>query len=148
MWIIQEPKKVALWNKGHFEEEKQRVCSTFKIFSTYICWINKKMQHLEVSGAVRPLKWSLGVKWLISRAKSKCPEKKLLECHYMNEKRYIECPGNEPTSPRLDAGEKPLEIWLADICCILFVAIHCFNVFFLLARYPPVGSGLLIHEIS
>jgi len=24
------------------------------------------MQHLEVSGAVRPLKWSLGVKWLIA----------------------------------------------------------------------------------
>ena len=24
------------------------------------------MQHLEVSGAVRPLKWPLGVKWLIS----------------------------------------------------------------------------------
>jgi len=23
------------------------------------------MQHLEVSGAVRPLKWSLSVKWLI-----------------------------------------------------------------------------------
>jgi len=22
------------------------------------------MKHLEVSGAVRPLKWSLGVKWL------------------------------------------------------------------------------------
>ena len=22
------------------------------------------MQHLEVSGAVRPLKWSLGVKWI------------------------------------------------------------------------------------
>jgi len=22
------------------------------------------MQHLKVSGAVRPLKWSLGVKWL------------------------------------------------------------------------------------
>ena len=36
----------------------------FKIFSTYICRINKKMQHLEVSGAVRPLKWPLGVKWL------------------------------------------------------------------------------------
>ena len=43
----------------------------FKIFSTYICWINKKMQHLEVSGAVRPLKWSLSVKWL---------RKKLLKC--------------------------------------------------------------------
>jgi len=23
------------------------------------------MQHLKVSGAVRPLKWPLGVKWLI-----------------------------------------------------------------------------------
>ena len=23
------------------------------------------MQHLEVSGAVRPLKWSLGVNWII-----------------------------------------------------------------------------------
>jgi len=23
------------------------------------------MQHLEVSGAVRPLKWPLGVKWLM-----------------------------------------------------------------------------------
>jgi len=40
----------------------------FKIFSTYICRINKKMQRLKVSGAVRPLKWSLGVKWLISSA--------------------------------------------------------------------------------
>ena len=36
----------------------------FKIFSTYICWINKKIYYLEVSGAVRPLKLSLGVKWL------------------------------------------------------------------------------------
>ena len=52
MWIIQEPKKLALWNKRHFEEEKRRVCSMFKIFSTYICWIYK-MQHLEFSGAVR-----------------------------------------------------------------------------------------------
>jgi hypothetical protein len=43
MWIIQEPKKVALWNKRHFEEGKKRgVCSMFKIFSTYICWINLK----------------------------------------------------------------------------------------------------------
>ena len=24
------------------------------------------MQHLEVSGAVRPLKWPLGVQWLMS----------------------------------------------------------------------------------
>ena len=51
---------------GILKRKKQRVCSMFKIFSTYICWINKIMEHLEVSGAVRPLKWSLGVKWLIS----------------------------------------------------------------------------------
>jgi hypothetical protein len=36
MWIIHEPKKVALWNKRHFEE-KRRACSMFKILSTYIC---------------------------------------------------------------------------------------------------------------
>ena len=53
MRITQEPKKVALWNKRHFEEKKKRrVCSVFKMFCTYICWIYK-MQHLEVSGAVR-----------------------------------------------------------------------------------------------
>jgi len=40
MRIIQEPKKVALWNKRHFEEKKRRLCSLFKIFTTYICWIN------------------------------------------------------------------------------------------------------------
>jgi len=26
------------------------------------------MQHLEVSGAVRPLKWPLGVKWLTTNS--------------------------------------------------------------------------------
>ena len=25
MWIIQEPKKVALWNKRHFEEKKTEI---------------------------------------------------------------------------------------------------------------------------
>ena len=29
------------------------------------------MQHLEVSGAVRPLKWALGVKYLIAKNKNK-----------------------------------------------------------------------------
>ena len=53
MWITQELKKVALWNKRLFEEKKRRVCSMFKIFCKYICWIIYKMQHLEVSGAVR-----------------------------------------------------------------------------------------------
>jgi len=37
MWVIQKPKKVALWNKRHFEE-KNGECSMFKILSTYICW--------------------------------------------------------------------------------------------------------------
>jgi hypothetical protein len=27
MWIIQEPKKVALWYKRHFEEEKNGECA-------------------------------------------------------------------------------------------------------------------------
>jgi hypothetical protein len=57
-----------------------------------------------------------------------CPEKKLLECHYMSDKPHIDRPGIEPTSPQLDAGKKPREIWLAVICCILFAATRCFKV--------------------
>jgi hypothetical protein len=56
MWIIQEPNKLELWNKLHFEEEKKRRQYTmFKIFGTYICWINTQNETLEVSGAVRKL---------------------------------------------------------------------------------------------
>ena len=41
MWIIQEPNTSELWNKLHFEDrKKRRVYTMFKIFSTYICWIN------------------------------------------------------------------------------------------------------------
>ena len=41
MWILQESKKIALWNKRHLEErKKQRMCSVFKTFSKYICWVN------------------------------------------------------------------------------------------------------------
>ena len=40
MWIIQEPNKVELWNKLHFKEKERTVYTMFKIFSTYICWIN------------------------------------------------------------------------------------------------------------
>ena len=41
MWIIHEPNTIELWNKLHFEEEKKRrIYPMFKIFSTYICWIN------------------------------------------------------------------------------------------------------------
>ena len=40
MWIIQETNTLELWNKLHFEGKKRRVYTMFKIFSTYICWIN------------------------------------------------------------------------------------------------------------
>ena len=39
MWIIQEPNTLELWNKLHLKK-KRRVYTMFKIFSTYICWIN------------------------------------------------------------------------------------------------------------
>ena len=41
MWITQERNTLELWNKLHFEEKNERrVYNMFKIFSTYICWIN------------------------------------------------------------------------------------------------------------
>ena len=56
MWIIQEPNTLELWNILHFEEKKKRrVYTMFKIFGTYICWINIYNATLEVSGAVRQL---------------------------------------------------------------------------------------------
>ena len=50
MWIIQEPKKVALWNKQHFEE-KNRECAACLKYSVLIFAEKKyKMQRLEGSG--------------------------------------------------------------------------------------------------
>jgi hypothetical protein len=40
MWIKQEPNTLELWNKLHFEGKKRRLYNIFKIFGTYICWIN------------------------------------------------------------------------------------------------------------
>ena len=43
MWILQEPKKIALWNKRHLverEKKRRKMCRVFKIFSKYICWVN------------------------------------------------------------------------------------------------------------
>jgi len=41
MWIMQESNTLELWKKKlHFEEKKRRVYTMFKIFDTYICWIN------------------------------------------------------------------------------------------------------------
>ena len=37
MCIIQETNKLELLNKLHFEEKKNRVYTTFKIFGTYLC---------------------------------------------------------------------------------------------------------------
>jgi len=36
MWIIQEPKKVALWNKRHFEEEKKGNYAAYLKYSVRI----------------------------------------------------------------------------------------------------------------
>jgi len=55
MWIVQEPNMLELWNKLHFEEEKTESIHMFKIFGTYICWINIYNATLEVSGEVRQL---------------------------------------------------------------------------------------------
>jgi hypothetical protein len=56
IWIIQEPNMLELWNKLHFEvQKKRRLYTMFKIFDTYVCWINIYNETLEVSGAVREL---------------------------------------------------------------------------------------------
>jgi hypothetical protein len=51
MWIIQEPKKLALWNKRHFEE-KNGECAACLKYSVLIIFKKStyKMQHLEGSG--------------------------------------------------------------------------------------------------
>jgi len=47
---------LELWNKLQFEEKKKRsIYTMFKMFSTYICWINIKNATLDVSFAVRQL---------------------------------------------------------------------------------------------
>jgi hypothetical protein len=55
MWIIHEPKKVALWNKRHFEE-KNGECAAFLKYSVLIFVENiYKMQRLERS--VTPVRY-------------------------------------------------------------------------------------------
>jgi len=56
-----------LWNKLHFEEEKTKsIYHVQNIQYLYLLNKYKKMQHLEVSGAVRPLKSTSGVKRLMT----------------------------------------------------------------------------------
>jgi hypothetical protein len=50
MWIIQEPKKVALWNKQHFEEtEMESVQNVYKILYVYLLKKYKKLGVLKVA---------------------------------------------------------------------------------------------------
>jgi hypothetical protein len=50
MWIIQEPKKVALWNKRHFEEkEMESVQHVKKIQYVYLLKKYKKWGVLKVA---------------------------------------------------------------------------------------------------
>jgi len=51
MWIIQVPKKVALWNKRHFEQKHGKCAACLKY--SVLIFVEKKihkMQHLEGSG--------------------------------------------------------------------------------------------------
>ena len=50
MWIIQEPKKIALWNKRHFEEKNGECAACLKC--SILIFVEKiyKMQNLEGSG--------------------------------------------------------------------------------------------------
>ena len=50
MWIIQEQKKVALWNKRHFEEKNGEGAACLKYSVLIFVEKKYKMQHLEGSG--------------------------------------------------------------------------------------------------
>ena len=65
MWIIQEPNKLALWNKLHFEEKNGEYRACLKYLVPVFVEEIYTMQRLEVSGAVRLIYRSLGVKGLI-----------------------------------------------------------------------------------
>jgi len=50
MWITHEPKKVALWNKRHFEEKNGESAACLKYSVLTVVDKIYKMQHLEGSG--------------------------------------------------------------------------------------------------
>jgi hypothetical protein len=53
MWITQEPKKVALWNKRHFEEKNGQCAACLKYLVFIFVEKIYKMQRLE--GSVTPV---------------------------------------------------------------------------------------------
>ena len=62
----------------------------FKIFSTYICWINIYNATLEVSGAVRTLYGALGVKRLKERWKRGEDEVEDVSSYYITVRRWYD----------------------------------------------------------
>jgi hypothetical protein len=51
MWVIREPKKVALWNKRNFEEKNGECAACLKYLVLIVAEKNiYKMQQLESSG--------------------------------------------------------------------------------------------------
>jgi hypothetical protein len=65
MRIIQEPNKLALSNKRHFEQKKNGVCAACLKYSVRV-FVEQifKMHCLDVSCTVRPIDLSLGFKGL------------------------------------------------------------------------------------
>ena len=65
------------------------------------------MHHLKVSRAVRPLKWSLGVKWLIEKLTTGMPCLKLTNLYLLSTHNIEACvAGNKSTkSPASGAGK-------------------------------------------
>jgi len=51
MWIIQESKKLALWNKRHFEEKNGEYAACLNTQYLYLLKKIYTMQHLEGSGS-------------------------------------------------------------------------------------------------
>jgi hypothetical protein len=52
MWIMQEPKKVALWNKRHFAEKNRECAACLKYSVLTVVEKIYKMQQLEGSGTL------------------------------------------------------------------------------------------------
>ena len=106
MWIIQEPNNLALWNKLHFEEKKTESVGCVQNIQ-YLHLLNKyiKMQSLEVSGAVRPIYGSLGVKRLSS----------VLGCHCW--RLHFSCLASAPTLEQTEELAHCHSCWVPLVYC-------------------------------
>jgi hypothetical protein len=57
MWIIQEPKRVALWNKWHFEEKKKTECAACLKNSVHI-FVEKIYEKGCLDGSGVPVQYT------------------------------------------------------------------------------------------